>query len=423
MGRPRKVKTPEEQCEYNARRKKQNRLAQQRRRQNPAALAQDAECMRRARQDPAYAAREAERKRLARQDPAYVAKEAEHKRQARQDDDERREAENAAKRRKYHADQLANFKGANSKYKNKFLDIKIGFTCSVCDRLWFQDVLMCISHVTNRQKKQSALHMLSPSFPGEDVVNVKVCGACKDSLLEGKVPLLSKTFGYAYPLIPAHLPQLNIVEERLGSPRIVFMSIGRLSHGGGQLGIKGEIVNVPIDVQKTVQSLPQSINDDVAINVHLKRRLLAKPTYAAGTVRKDNIKAWLDVLLQSPLYKFNNIRFNPQTFERLPDKGEIDEDEVEKLMGVDDFDHPKQCVVAMNATSRTVVYDETCMAGLQNQMHFVAIAPGEGRAPISLLYDSNPEELSFPRIYLGQPCQIMSDRVTPSIRRMCRTWL
>lgn len=103
MGRPRKVKTPEEQREYNARRKEQNRLAQQRRRQNAAALAQDAE-----------------RKRQARQDPAYAAREAERKRQARRDDEERREAENAAKRRKYHTDQLANFKGANSKFKNKW---------------------------------------------------------------------------------------------------------------------------------------------------------------------------------------------------------------------------------------------------------------------------------------------------------------
>lgn len=196
--------------------------------------------------------------------------------------DEHREAENAAKRRRYNA--INRFKGADSKFNKKFLDAEFGFTCSVCDRLWLQDDLMCISNVTNRHKKQSALDVLSRSFPGEDVVNFKVCGSCKDSLLEGKVPLLSKTRGYVYPPIPAHLPPLNIVEERLVAPRIPFMSIRRLSHGGGQFGIKGQVVNVPIDVQKTVQSLPRSIDDDVAINVHLKRRLLAKPIYAAGTV-------------------------------------------------------------------------------------------------------------------------------------------
>ncbi|XP_049523462.1 uncharacterized protein LOC119453069 isoform X2 [Dermacentor silvarum] len=197
MGRPRKVKTPEEQREYNARRKEQNRLAQQRRRQNPAALAQDAERKRQARQDPAYAAREAECMRRARQDPAYAAREAERKRQARRDDEERREAENAAKRRKYHADKLAKLKGINAKFKKKFLDVEFGFTCSVCDRLCaLQDDLMCISNVMNTEKKQSALDVLSCSFPGEDVVNFKVCGACKDSLLESKVPLLSKTHGY-----------------------------------------------------------------------------------------------------------------------------------------------------------------------------------------------------------------------------------
>ncbi|XP_049523470.1 uncharacterized protein LOC119453068 isoform X7 [Dermacentor silvarum] len=165
MGRPRKVKTPEDQREYNARRKEQNRLAQQRRRQNPAALARDAERKRQARQDPAYAAREAERKRQARRD------------------EERREAENAAKRRKYHADQLAKFEGINYKFKKKFHDVEFGFTCSVCDRLCVQDDLMCISNVMNTEKKQRALDVLC-SYPGEDVVNFKVCGACKDSLLE-----------------------------------------------------------------------------------------------------------------------------------------------------------------------------------------------------------------------------------------------
>lgn len=346
-------------------------------------------------------------------DAEYVAGQLERKRRARREDSERRNAENAAKRRKYHDEQLSKLKGANAKFK-KFLDVYFGFACSVCDRLWFQDDLACISNVTNAAKKKSALDVLARDFPGDDVANFKVCRACKDSLLEGKIPPLSKTNGYAYPPIPPHLPQLNVVEERLVAPRIPFMSIRRLSHGGGQFGIKGQVVNVPIDVQKTVQSLPRGIDDDVAINVNLKRRLLAKPTYATGTVRKDHIKAWLGVLLQSPLYKYHNIRFNPHTFESLPPEGqEIDDNEVEKLIDVDDANDPTQCVVAMNASSHTVVYDDACMAGLQNHSHVLDIAPGEGQTPISLLHDTTGEELSFPQIYLGQPRKILSDRVTP----------
>ncbi|XP_054928242.1 uncharacterized protein [Dermacentor andersoni] len=77
MGRPRKVRTPEEQREYDARRKEQYRLSKQRRRQNPS----NQEAERRAR-----------------------VKEADRKRRARLSCHERRQAENEAKRRKYHAD-------------------------------------------------------------------------------------------------------------------------------------------------------------------------------------------------------------------------------------------------------------------------------------------------------------------------------
>ncbi|CAN7937466.1 unnamed protein product [Ixodes hexagonus] len=148
MGRPRKVKSPEEQREYDERSREQYRLAQQRRRQNPAALAQDVERMRAARQDPEFAAREADCKRRRRQGAQKI-----------------REAENAAKRRKYHENKVKNLNGANTKFMIHFLDVQFGFTCDMCDRLWYQDDLMCISNVTNTQKKQSALDLLSRSFP------------------------------------------------------------------------------------------------------------------------------------------------------------------------------------------------------------------------------------------------------------------
>lgn len=44
-----------------------------------------------------------------------------------------------------------------------------------------------------------------------------------------------------------------------------------------------------------------------------------------------------------------------------------------------------------------------------NMFHpYFVITPGEGRVPISLLYDNNREELSFPQIYLGQARNISS---------------
>ena len=112
-----------------------------------------------------------------------------------------------------------------------------------------------------------------------------VCATCKDALTSGKVPVMSVSYGYRYPPQPAHLPELNPVEERLIAPRLPFMSIRRLTHGNGQYGIKGQVVNVPIEVPTLVKCLPRNVPDDAAIDVHIKRRLGSKASYKRGLVK------------------------------------------------------------------------------------------------------------------------------------------
>ncbi|XP_037518933.2 uncharacterized protein LOC119395976 [Rhipicephalus sanguineus] len=63
---------------------------------------------------------------------------------------------------------------------------------------------------------------------------------------------------HGHQTIPAHLPALNPVEKRLTAPRLPFMSVKRLAQGSGQYGIKGQVVNVPINVPKTVQTLSRN---------------------------------------------------------------------------------------------------------------------------------------------------------------------
>ncbi|KAH9364629.1 hypothetical protein HPB48_022955 [Haemaphysalis longicornis] len=73
------------------------------------------------------------------------------------------------------------------------------------------------------------------------------------------------------------------------------MSIRRLKvfnkENRGQYAIKGPVINVPIDVQETLQTIPRSISDYMDIEVHLKRRLLFKPTYRRGLVKNAKVKA------------------------------------------------------------------------------------------------------------------------------------
>lgn len=77
---------------------------------------------------------------------------------------------------------------------------------------------------------------------------------------------MSMMYSYHYPPKLDHLPKLNPVEECLIAPRLPFMSIRRLTHSSGQYGMKGQVVNVPINMQNTVQCLPRNIPDDTAFN-------------------------------------------------------------------------------------------------------------------------------------------------------------
>ncbi|KAG0442333.1 hypothetical protein HPB47_015734 [Ixodes persulcatus] len=143
--------------------------------------------------------------------------------------------------------------GADARFKRDFLDVSFGHSCGVCDRLWFSNSLVTISSIKNDQARANAIAVLQREFPASSG-EYKICYSCKDSLVAGKVPPMSVSYGYTYPPKPDHLPPLNLVEERLIAPRLPFMSIRRLTHGNGQYGIKGQVVNGRIAGLPTIHS-------------------------------------------------------------------------------------------------------------------------------------------------------------------------
>lgn len=58
----------------------------------------------------------------------------------------------------------------------------------------------------------------------------------------------------------------------------------------GQLGIKENIMNVPINVDQMVCSLPRNMDDDCSINIHLKKKLAFKSPYLSYHVNYGKLK-------------------------------------------------------------------------------------------------------------------------------------
>jgi hypothetical protein len=267
--------------------------------------------------------------------------------------------------------------GAHRQFQLKFVDNHFGYACAVCDRLWFCEDLKSIPLVCR--------YLIQLEFPDLEFNNARVCGTCYLTLTKNKIPQLSKSNGFKYPPRPPHLPQLDILTERLVSPRLPFMQIRRLRHCQGQYGILGQIINVPVSVNNMVQVLPRHIDDDFAINVHIKKKLIHKSSYLIGLVKKSIIKVWLQHLIESPLYKFYNIKVNNEFF--IDESIELHTTEREDLSEVI---HIEESLLAQQQTL------------LWNEDQFLCLAPGENNVPISILFDEHCEELSFPSIYLGE---------------------
>ena len=86
-----------------------------------------------------------------------------------------------------------------------------------------------------------------------------ICHTCLSALRDSKLPKLSVANGMKWPDKP---PELNLhqLEERLIALRIPFMQIRELPRGG-QYSLKGNVINVPVDIQPTINSLPRPMDE------------------------------------------------------------------------------------------------------------------------------------------------------------------
>ena len=191
------------------------------------------------------------------------------------------------------------------KFAKIFRNVKFGFRCDVCHRLWYVNDLTPATI--------NMIQVLETEFQNEEIKDFKLCRTCYAACFKGNIPAMSRGNGYQYPSMPDFLP-LDPISERLMAPRIAPMSIRRLRRMGGY-GIRGQIINVPTDVDTMVRCLPRSLDDDYAFNVNIKRNLIHKSSYLSGYVKKSTIKMWLEFLEEKPLYKLAGIKIDWSVFD------------------------------------------------------------------------------------------------------------
>ena len=121
-----------------------------------------------------------------------------------------------------------------------------------------------------------------------------LCKSCNVHSKKNKVPPCALTNRMQFP-VKTHFFYLNELECRLLAPRLAFQKIMQAPRGK-QLKINGNVVNVPADVNSTVNMLPRLPHESGTIKVQLKRRLQYKSTALSLNVRPHKVlqaAAWL----------------------------------------------------------------------------------------------------------------------------------
>lgn len=165
-----------------------------------------------------------------------------------------------------------------------------------------------------------------------------ICRTCKDHvLILNHTPPLSLANNLAFPDIDPIILSLNETEERLCSPRIPFIRIMPLKWDQ-QKGLRGNVVNVPVDVTNTVEMLPRIYEDTSTIQVNLMRRMNYTKAYMCNIVNQYKVGQALRILKNSEIFVKLGIKIDrglvrtmcehkPNAFVEYMDSGQVDEEE------------------------------------------------------------------------------------------------
>lgn len=175
------------------------------------------------------------------------------------------------------------------------------YICVCCEGLFF--------HYSVVLATQNELKELAPN---NSMYTTKyICSTCRRQWKNkpNKLPTLAVKNGLEYPVIPECLKNLSQLEERFISPYVNFMQIQDLTPYAlnSQLGIKGSVVNIPVNVPEMIDVLPRSFNDLMTILVEFKRRLEHTSNYMFATVRPKFVHEGLIYIIQKELYRSYNI--------------------------------------------------------------------------------------------------------------------
>ena len=210
------------------------------------------------------------------------------------------------------------FKDIKECIKQFHSSIAVGplFVCTCCHQTWFRKGVCMLKNIN--LPTSSRLYCTKFTSVNDEEW---ICHTCVGAIRDGKVPKLSVANGMKWPDKPPER-DLHQLEERLISLRIPFMQIRELPRGG-QYSLKGNVINVPVDIQPTVSCLPRPMDENFTIAVQLKKKLSYKKVDFKENVRPLKVLTALHWLVnKSELYKRSGVEIDVSWFKEVTESSD-----------------------------------------------------------------------------------------------------
>ena len=285
-----------------------------------------------------------------------------------------------------------------------------GYICAVCCKLLFKNqVVKCNK---NKYKlsgyiTEKYLHQCNEECNAKtcDMSEVRsclwICYTCHRKLIKNRIPEEANLNNLSLTEIPEELQRLNTLEQHLIARNIAFMKIVNLPKGG-QNGIVGPCVCVPANVERSVQSLPRSGENEL-IKIKLKRKLSYKGYYEYKYVNKQHVEEALHYLKENNTW-YKDIVIEHDWVNPIPEVSTEDISENEQAENVTEDDISEEITDEERLCGAQL---DSCMEPLDIGQEILdqyfdgifCVAPCEGNNPVRVLMEEGNEAKCFPTLF------------------------
>ncbi|XP_070559937.1 uncharacterized protein [Ptychodera flava] len=315
------------------------------------------------------------------------------------------------------------------------------YSCNCCNRFMYKSAVICYKAENYSQTDIDLLRQCVRDNKSEG--SLWLCKTCHRSLQSNRMPAQAVANNLEVEPIPKQLSSLCQLESQLITRIIPFMKIVALP-SGGQHGLRGQVVLVPSNIQKTATTLPRQTSESQIVALSLKRRLSDKYSVKKQYIRPHNVNEALEYLKKNnPFYKNvttnsqwtdNSQLENPELWKATTEADltsmtckpnntndkikanarsiNIQPKQLSKPQGHDadiivdseeevDDDNPDH--VKMELSLKKTINSSTCLYPKEgpnvktNQI--LHLAPGEGQRPTHVFYEKDWEAMTFPTLF------------------------